>query len=279
MRSYKSPMLTPSPLRRKALRPADSDTSFDGELGLETPIDAEDIFGGSPYRAAAPLRSFDAHLRSSARFGGMEDDEEDDDDDERVFLSTPARHSTPGRPKASSNTARLRTPVNHPRPRPHSTVEPTPLPAAFGQARTPARRTPLRVNTQTQTTGIKRKSTELNFLPSPKPRGALTPLSVTKAGGESSFDRLAPLPLPAPKFKTRDEPEHFLARTGTMDALRIGALSYDAEGAIDVSPDVHVAKRRARSRPQSQDLNSGGGTVVRIHFPLFARSGNCLYNL
>ncbi|VDB87342.1 unnamed protein product [Peniophora sp. CBMAI 1063] len=252
-------MLTPSPLRRKALRPADSDTSVDGELGLETPIDAEDIFGGSPYRPTAPLRSFDAHLRSSARFGGMEEDEDDDDDDERVFLSTPARHSTPGRPKRTS-TARLRTPVNSSsRPRPHSTVEPTPLPAAFASARTPARRTPLRVNTQT--TGVKRKSTELNFLPTPQAKGALTPLSVTKPGGESSFDRLAPLPLPAPKFKRRDEPELFLGRANTMDSLRIGNASFDVDDEpIDVSPDGHIAKRRAKSRPLSQDLP--GGTVA-----------------
>ncbi|KZV61542.1 hypothetical protein PENSPDRAFT_693324 [Peniophora sp. CONT] len=256
-------MLTPSPLRRKTLRPADSDTSVDGELGLETPIDAEDIFGGSPYRATAPLRSFDAHLRSSARFGGMEEDEEDDDDDDRVFLSTPARHSTPGRPKRTGgSTARLRTPVNNSRPRPHSTVEPTPLPAAFAHARTPARRTPLRVNTQT--TGIKRKSTELNFQPSPQAKGALTPLSVTRPGGQSSFDRLAPLPLPAPKFKRRDEPELFLGRSGTMDGLSIGNASFaDDEQVIDVSPDGHVAKRRAKTRPLSQDLANGtGGTVA-----------------
>lgn len=113
MRTFKSHMLTPSPLRRKSLARADSDTSFEGELGLETPIDADDIFSQSPYRHNAPLKSFDAHLRSVAgpsalgpnsvpfdhrgrlMDGAAADGNDNDDDnnnndnnDDHVFLST-----------------------------------------------------------------------------------------------------------------------------------------------------------------------------------------------
>ncbi|KAI0029987.1 hypothetical protein K488DRAFT_79848 [Vararia minispora EC-137] len=253
-------MLTPSPLRRKALAPADSDTSLEGELGLETPVDTDDIFFRSPYRPTAPLKSFDAHLRSVAgpsRLGNslVPFDDEDDWHDGHLFLSTPAASSTPAPKSAQQRAAqrarrserpavplsivspapasRLRTPVRHPQPRPRSTIE------------TSSRRT-------------------------------LTPLAVTKTPGEGSFGRLAP--LPAPKFRMPvdldDDAEGFLGRPGNMeklcirerdeatDPVDVTMADGEAEEAVDVSPGGHVVKRRAKSRPVSWELKqSTSGTM------------------
>ena len=101
----------------------------------------------------------------------------------------------------------------------------------------------------------------------------MTPLSVTKAIGDSSFGRLAP--LPAPKFRSErssGETEGLLrTESVTLARLRIDKEECDAilgeeEEAVDVSPGGHITKRRARSRPVSQDLMDSNGSHVSHHF-------------
>ncbi|EIN11277.1 hypothetical protein PUNSTDRAFT_131444 [Punctularia strigosozonata HHB-11173 SS5] len=127
--------------------------------------------------------------------------------------------------------------------------------------------------------------------PAGSPISLLTPLTTTK--GESSFDRLAP--LPAPLFSGRTprstaETDSFLQRqTRTMTRLNIGELGVENMGDVTesedelgadvrvdlfaaarssarkaeqdgeevaeaISPDGRVTKRRARSRPVSAEL-------------------------
>jgi hypothetical protein len=101
----------------------------------------------------------------------------------------------------------------------------------------------------------------------------MTPLSVTKAAGDGSFGRLAP--LPAPKFRSgrsRGETDGLLrTESATLARLRIdkeesGAILGEEE-AVDVSPGGHITKRLARSRPVSQELidSTGSGSHVS-HF-------------
>ncbi len=89
----------------------------------------------------------------------------------------------------------------------------------------------------------------------------MTPLVVTKAVGECSFGRLAP--LSAPKFRkdrSNGETEGLLrSESATLARLRIDKEEGDVvlaeeEEAVDVSPGGHITKRLARSRPVSQEL-------------------------
>lgn len=137
------------------------------------------------------------------------------------------------------------------------------------------------------TTGVKRKPTSL-AVESPFPKGGqtLTPLSVTKAAGEGSFDRLGP--ISAPRFQTPARPsgvdeELFLkGGQGSMGRLKIGgdegAVSdeeeftpggfqlHGREEAVDVSPGGHVTKRLARNRPVSRELRAQNTVQVRPFF-------------
>ena len=108
----------------------------------------------------------------------------------------------------------------------------------------------------------------------------MTPLSVTKAVGEGSFGRLAP--LPAPKFRngrSSGETEGLLrSESATLARLRIDKEVNDAapgeeEEAVDVSPGGHITKRLARSRPVSQELmdSANGGSQVSHRFSLSVR--------
>lgn len=147
------------------------------------------------------------------------------------------------------------------------------------------------------TTGIKRKPTSL-AVESPFPKGGhskggqtLTPLSVTKAAGEGSFDRLGP--ISAPRFQTPARPsgdeELFLrGGQGSMGRLKIGgdegAVSdeeeftpgglqlHGREEAVDVSPGGHVTKRLARNRPVSRELRAQNTVQVRSFFCISSAS-------
>ena len=97
----------------------------------------------------------------------------------------------------------------------------------------------------------------------------MTPLSVTKAAGDGSFGRLAP--LPAPKFRTNrsnGETDGLLrSESATLARLRIdkeecGVILAEEEEAVDVSPGGHITKRLARSRPVSQELMDSAGSQV-----------------
>jgi mitosis inhibitor protein kinase SWE1 len=104
----------------------------------------------------------------------------------------------------------------------------------------------------------------------------MTPLSVTKAAGEGSLGRLAP--LPAPKFRNgrASGVTEGLLRSGsaTLARLRIDkeddAVPGEEEEAVDVSPGGHITKRLARSRPVSQELmdSANASSQVSHHFSL-----------
>ena len=102
----------------------------------------------------------------------------------------------------------------------------------------------------------------------------MTPLSVTKAAGDGSLGRLAP--LPAPKFRTKrssGETDGLLRKqSATLARLRIDKDESDLvlaeEEAVDVSPGGHITKRLARSRPVSQELMDSAGIQVSYLFVL-----------
>ncbi|KAF8210427.1 kinase-like domain-containing protein [Mycena galopus ATCC 62051] len=135
-------------------------------------------------------------------------------------------------------------------------------------------RTPLSLNTNTANTttagapatGTKRKqhtSTPLRLAPLASPNGPYV-----------SFHRLAP--LPAPQFTTRtpqtvaEADAHLRSHTATLTQLRISDLNDEfdddlgspapsrSEEVVEASsPGGHITKRRARSRPVSQELLEG----------------------
>jgi mitosis inhibitor protein kinase SWE1 len=131
-------------------------------------------------------------------------------------------------------------------------------------------RTPLSLNTNTIATGTKRKqhtSTPLRLVPLASPN--------------SSFLRLAP--LPAPQFTTRtpqtaaEADAHLRSHTATLTRLRISDLNYDfdddlapsrSEEVVEASsPGGHITKRRARSRPVSQELFDASPSPVSHTIP------------
>ncbi|KAK7005642.1 kinase-like domain-containing protein [Favolaschia claudopus] len=153
-------------------------------------------------------------------------------------------------------------------------------------------RTPLSLNTNTThatkprspAAGTKRKqhasttSTPLRLAPLPSPNGPHIP-----------FHRLAP--LPAPQFATRtpntiaEADAHLRSHTATLTRLRISDLNdefYDdlapqppsrPEEVVEASsPGGHITKRRARSRPVSQELLEGSPSPVA--FPSTRSSHN-----
>jgi len=211
MRSYNSSMLTPSPLRRKAFALADSDTSLEGELGLETPIDFDDIFSQSPYRPTAPLKSFDAHLRSvagpsklasnSVPFTGANDFE----NDTRIFLSTSSTSSTPG-PKAAQQRAAQRTRRAERPAVPLSQVTPAPA-----RRRTPSKQS----HTLTRPRSTVETSTRRRSPPPPLPR----PLSIAQLRPRTStptpnYPPPPPLPLSAQRTPMSRPPTLSVNTTG-----------------------------------------------------------------
>ncbi|KAJ6499152.1 hypothetical protein C8R45DRAFT_981321 [Mycena sanguinolenta] len=141
-------------------------------------------------------------------------------------------------------------------------------------------RTPLSLNTNTANTttasaqpatGTKRKqhtSTPLRLAPLASPNASYVP-----------FHRLAP--LPAPQFTTRtpqtaaEADAHLRSHTATLTRLRISDLNDEFDDDLDpplpsrpeevveaCSPGGHITKRRARSRPVSQELLEGSPSPV-----------------
>ncbi|CAK5281595.1 unnamed protein product [Mycena citricolor] len=148
-------------------------------------------------------------------------------------------------------------------------------------------RTPLSLNTNTATAaGTKRKSSQ-HTISTPL---RLTPLPPTSGSG-ISFQRLAP--LPAPQFATRtpqsiaEADAHIRSHTATLTQLRISdlqdefeddelpVLSRPEEIVEACSPGGHITKRRARSRPVSQELMMRGSPSP-VAFPSArGRSPSC----
>ncbi|KAJ7045667.1 kinase-like domain-containing protein [Mycena alexandri] len=135
-------------------------------------------------------------------------------------------------------------------PRPTTPEDTDALVFVASPSGTPAKRvpsrTPLSLNTNTH--GTKRKSTA-------------TPLRLAQ-GASSVFHRLAP--LPAPQFTTRtpqsaaETDAHLHTHTATLTRLRIDDEFGRTEEVVEAcSPGGHITKRRARSRPVSQELLQG----------------------
>ncbi|KAJ7072194.1 kinase-like domain-containing protein [Mycena amicta] len=193
---------------------------------------------------------------------------------------------TPPRPRTSYENPPMLTPSPlRPRPPHKSPLRPRPITpensdAAVFLASQPLlvpTRTPLSLNTNTQqTTGTKRKSSQQTA----------TPLRLASPSNPSiAFHRLAP--LPAPQFTIRtphtvaDTDAHLRSHTATLTRLRISDLKDEFDDELPVlsrpeevieasSPGGHITKRRARSRPVSQELLEGSPSPVE--FPARART-------
>ncbi|KAH9037052.1 hypothetical protein EDB85DRAFT_1861729 [Lactarius pseudohatsudake] len=267
LRKFNSQTTTPSPLRRKSFVPPDSDLDADSDLDTQ-PIDADDIFGRSSAFSAKPLRKHytqDSPISKSSRIKGKSTTPPIPiEDDEGLFLST-ASHSKLTPPRVSNP----RTKRSMPPPPTPPVAFPTQSSSAFPRTatHTPSRSVPTAKSSASRklpatsgTVGVKRKPNPLPVT-APYPKRGMTPLGVTKAVGEGSFGRLAP--LPAPKFRndrSSGETEGILrTESATLARLRIdkeegAAVLGEEEEAVDVSPGGHITKRLARSRPVSQEL-------------------------
>ena len=199
---YDSPMLTPSPLRKRPLFPYDSATTDTDSQADED----DDIF-------------LQSHLQSPMpRYHRKPFPIQIDDEEGGIFLSTQPQPSFASfTPFPTSSSQPLRTPVkqvrrtssylsiNHLHAQPHSAL-------GVGGG------------------GTKRKETSSSSgdFSTPLRQGVMTPLGISSARtgeGGVSFDRLAP--LPAPHFTTPRQPSkveaevHLKKHTETMTKLRI----------------------------------------------------------
>ncbi|KAI9453165.1 hypothetical protein BJY52DRAFT_1225770 [Lactarius psammicola] len=291
LRKYNSPTLTPSPLRRKSFVPPDSDLDADSDLDTQ-PIDADDIFGRSSVFSAKPLRKHyppDSQISKSSLIKGKSTTPPIPiEDDEGLFLAT-ASTSSRSHPKHTPprvSNPRAKRSIMPPPPTPPTTF-PTRSSSTLRHTatHTPARSVPTakssaprKLPTTPGTVGVKRKPTPLPVT-APYPKRGMTPLGVTKAVGEGSFGRLAP--LPAPKFRndrTSGETEGLLrTESATLARLRIDKEEGDVvlgeeEEAVDVSPGGHITKRLARSRPVSQELMDSAGSQSLLQTLTAAKS-------
>ncbi|KAH9062337.1 hypothetical protein EDB87DRAFT_1559298 [Lactarius vividus] len=267
LRKFNSQTTTPSPLRRKSFVPPDSDLDADSDLDIQ-PIDADDIFGRSSAFSAKPLRKHypqDSHISKSSIIKGKSTTPPIPiEDDEGLFLST-ASHSKLTPPRVSNQRTKRSMPPPPTPPIAFPTQSSSTLPRTA--THTPSRSVPTAKSSTSRklpaasgTVGVKRKPNPLPVT-APYPKRGMTPLGVTKAVGEGSFGRLAP--LPAPKFRndrSSGETEGLLrTESATLARLRIDKEEGDVvlgeeEEAVDVSPGGHITKRLARSRPVSQEL-------------------------
>jgi hypothetical protein len=167
-----------------------------------------------------------------------------DDDDGIVFLTT-VTSATPAK--------RTQADISPLAPRP-------PLSPIKGASNAPAvnrptKRKPAPIASSLSTTPVAPQGTQV------------TPL---RTANGTLFDRLAPLAAPAFDSsertpQTREQADGLLkTQTRTMQGLKIVNASDEENDSIleaavpaAVSPDGHVTKRRARSRPQSTDFNNG----------------------
>ena len=270
LRKYSSPTLTPSPLRRKSFVPQDSDLDGDSDLDAQ-PIEPDVLFRRSSTSSTKTLRNHFGLDSQPARppltTGKSIIPPVPFEDDEGLFLSTGASSSRsqtkdilrPSNPRAKQA---MIPPSRPPAPTtlPFSSNCTTPIRAHATSTPATKSSAPNKILAPSGTVGVKRKPTPLPVT-APYPKRGMTPLSVTKAAGNGSFGRLAP--LPAPKFRG----ERFNGETDgllrtesvTLACLRIDkeesdAILGDEEEAVDVSPGGHITKRLARSRPVSQEL-------------------------
>lgn len=283
-----TPMLTPSPLRRRLLFPAGTK-----QEGVESENDESDIFLQSPYKSPPVHRLYSRplshpnHTKSSKPVTG--------DDDEALFLSSSS--AAPFFPPTSSQP--LHTPIKHS----HRTIL-----AAKHLNTQPAHRVGVGTKRKSVQSSGGDFSTPLRHVPS----GTCTPLNISAPKPDPSsgiaFHRLAPLPAPrfTPQPKSKAEADAFVKRqTETMKRLRIRDMHNSDEdwGLVEfrdsdeecvqrlptlrksksqsvslkkpffinvvplpqkgspqdevteaISPGGHIIKRRARSRPVSLEL-------------------------
>ncbi|KAI0829716.1 hypothetical protein BC628DRAFT_1487315 [Trametes gibbosa] len=238
--TFDTPMLTPSPLRRKP-------------FPVPQPIEQDDVFQ-SPVRAYSPY----PHRSSFYHDPSMPVDDEDD-----LFLA-PSSSSSSSRIIPPSSPAPLRTPLRTPikdslQLHPHSPAFSrsllNPLPAAIASA----------------TAGTKRKPTPICTTPSRS--RTMTPLTVTSAAsarplpdsGPQLFDRLAP--LSAPRFSSRTphskaETElHLKTQAETMTMLSIRDLDHSTD---ESDHDSDIFPRRTIESQQRLFLASPGRSAAPL---------------
>ena len=281
LRKYSSPALTPSPLRRKSFVPPDSDLDGDSDLDAQ-PIEPDDLFRRSSTCSTKSLRNnfgLDSQpARSPLTTGKSTIPPAPFEDDEGLFLSTGAASSRSqtkdiSRPSNSRAKQAMITPSRPPAPTtlPSSRTCTTPIRAQATSTPSIKSSAPHKIPAPSGTVGVKRKPTPLPVT-APYPKRGMTPLCVTKAAGNGSFGRLAP--LPAPKFRgerSNGEADGLLrTESVTLACLRIDkeesdAILGDEEEAVDVSPGGHITKRLARSRPVSQELIDSTAATTGSH--------------
>ncbi|KAI0790739.1 hypothetical protein C8Q75DRAFT_806130 [Abortiporus biennis] len=228
--AYRSPLLTPSPLRRHT-------------APSSQPIEADDVFSSplpSSYALASP-RPISTRPQARAMM--------DDYDEDGLFLAPSSVGAHPLFPPSSSPLP-LRTPVKQ-----------------SARGRTTPERPALSVKhinsppsaSACLTAGTKRKPTSISFN-TPSRKRTLTPLTITSSAvledGEGSalgFDRLAP--LAAPRFgartpHTKAETEaHLKRQADSMTRLKIQDLEQSGdESGYDSGPDIRDIARSAAAR-------------------------------
>ncbi|OAX44090.1 hypothetical protein K503DRAFT_861674 [Rhizopogon vinicolor AM-OR11-026] len=279
-----SPMLTPSPLRRRLLFPANMKQEGDEQN------DDSDIFLQSPFKSPPPVHRLYSHRFSKPAVT-------EDDDEAALFLSSSS--AVPSRFFPPTSNQPLHTPIKDS----HRSVL-----------------TAKRLNTQPAHrvgVGTKRKSAQssggdFSTPLRPAPSATCTPLNISAPKPDPSsgiaFHRLAPLPAPrfTPQPKSKAEADAFVkGQTETMKRLRIRDMADSDEdwGFVEhqdsdeelvqrlpalrksrsqsvspkkpfflnvaplpqkgsprdevteaISPGGHIIKRRARSRPVSLEL-------------------------
>lgn len=250
--SYDSPMLTPSPLRRRPLFPNDHSG---------TAQEDEDIFLQSPFRSPQRGVSYPPLLT--------------DDDEGGIFLAPQAS------PFPISSSQPLRTPVKQ-APRMPST-------SFLSAAPPPPQQQPLTLGgTKRKSTPLGSTSGDFS---TPLRSRLVTPLGISSAqnvgdpnAGDHGvlFDRLAP--LPAPRFVARtpqskgDTDVHLKKHTETMTRLRICDLDSsdeeeDLEGAGDILFSHPASKASAKGKVKGKSKTASLGRALGASLLTMAKNG------
>ena len=283
---YDSPilMLTPSPLRRN------KEAKFSQDLAL--PMDLDDFSSATvfstPYHQPASLSTAPSQRRLDVSNKPPSFRRRSDpfpDDEEGLFLRSGVGHTS----------LPLQTPERHPFDiglQSNSVSK-----GNFSHA--PKRK----VSSRTSSELCILQPSQINLLSSsPNPKHALTPLRISQTVDENGNHRFATLaPLPAPRFirDHRSPGNNVKRQLDTLKHMRITDKSIDLDldtdeeefsnvgnrrspskphKAVDeaevvelVSPDGHIAKRRARSRPVSIEL--GKDTLKSLNPDTSTRQG------
>lgn len=285
--SYDSPMLTPSPLRRRPL--------FANQPSPSSDLDPDDLFLQSPYKSPAQAHTSNIYTKHPQPISA-------DDDEGSIFLASASPQITPFFPPSSSQP--LLTPVKK--------LLRTPSRSALAVKHlntAPITFTPLNTLTPTSRVGVgtKRKSTPHSTPLRPHSPSLLKVVSAPLDDPIKTlpFDRLAPLSgsrSAARTPQTKAETDAYLKKqTATLTRLKINdamdefdGLDHDSGCEMDededalflgsfrpkgkmgggtsrheplvykgkereevaeaISPGGHIVKRRARSRPLSAEL-------------------------